>query len=292
MARVPIKPVSSGARPKIGTQQSPKAVKPKAVIQAAISPPKKPAPKSADEMLYYGFHACCALFKNRRDTIIRAYCTEERLEDMGLVLKWCANNKKAYHVVTKEDLEKVTASVHHEGVALLAKRKMPLPENELFARLQMQRQPLVVLDEVLNPHNIGSIMRAMAHFGWQHLVCAEQFAVQVSSSAARMSEGGSEYVDLTFYKDATSFLKNLKALGYQTVGSSTHAKRALYTTKLNFPALAFFLGNEITGLSKSLVSKLDFSVSIPSSGSVESLNVAMASALLIGECVRQHGLNP
>ncbi len=209
---------------------------------------------------------------------------------MGLVLKWCALNKKAYHVVSKEDLGKITASVHHEGVAVLAKRKPLLAEQELYSILRKGPQPLVVLDGVQNPHNVGSIMRVMAHFGWKYLVANQAHSFQISSSAARMSEGGSEAVELSLYQDEAAFVERLKSLGYNLVGSSSHAKKPLYSTKLAYPGLAFFLGNEVHGLSKSLMQQLDTVVSLPSSGHVQSLNVAMTSALLIGESVRQHGL--
>jgi len=103
---------------------------------------------------------------------------KERLSEMGDVLKWCANNKKAYHVVSKEDLATISGSVHHEGVALLAKRRPVVFEDDLYAKLKNERQPLIVLDEVLNPHNIGAILRIMAHFGWKHLICHEDHTVQ------------------------------------------------------------------------------------------------------------------
>ncbi len=260
-------------------------------LAPSIVPKKQPAPKSANELLFYGFHQVRALFKNRKQDIIRAYCTEERVQDMKDILKWCANNKKAYHVVSAEDLAKISSSVHHEGVALLARRRPTLQEDDLYAKLKKERQPLIVLDEVMNPHNIGSILRIMAHFGWKHLVCQEEHAVQMSGSSARMSEGGYEYVEFTPFKDLGVFLRTLKSLGYQTIGTSTHGRKSLYAQKLNTSACAFFLGNEIRGLSKDIAMQLDVTVAIPSIGEVQSLNVAMASALLIGECVRQHGVN-
>jgi TrmH RNA methyltransferase len=280
MARAPIKPVNSKITPKAG-------------VRPAIVPAQKPAGlKRTDEMLYYGFHACKALFAARSQDIVRAYCTEDRLQDVAMILKWCAANKKAYHVVTKQDLENLTESVHHEGIVLLAERKASLTERELFERLKTQRQPLVVLDQVINPHNIGAIMRIMAHFGWKHLVASHHGAAPLSSSAARISEGGFEHVDFTLYKDQTTFLANLKALGYLTVGTATDGKKSLYAIKFPNAAFAFFLGNEVKGLSKGLATKLDTCVSIPGSGAVQSLNVAMASGLVIGEYVRQHGLVP
>ena len=255
-----------------------------------IVPKKQPAPKTPNELLYYGFHAVRAVYKNRREDVIRAYCTEERLEEMGDILKFCAKNKKAYHVVSKEDLEKITLSVHHEGVALLAKRKVNLSEQELYASLESKRQPLIVLDAVSNPHNIGSIMRIMAHFGWNYLICDENYFMPLSASAARMSEGGSEFVDFISYQNQNVFLNKLKSLGYQTLGTSTHGRKSFYSVPLQTKSCAIFLGNEIAGLSKDLIKKLDVTVAIPSMGEVQSLNVAMATTLFIGECVRQDGL--
>jgi TrmH RNA methyltransferase len=252
--------------------------------------PNKDRHKSSDEMIYYGFHACMALFKCRKTDIIRAYCTEERLKEMGPILKWCATNKKAYRIVESRDLENVTESVHHEGIAILAKRRAPLSEQELFAALKHKRAPLVVLDQVVNPHNVGAIMRIMAHFGWRYLVSSHKDGMQLTSSAARISEGGSEFVHFTSYKDEKAFLRSLKSLGYLTLGTATDAKKSLYALKIPSTAFAFFLGNEVSGLNKALEKQLDACVTIPSTGHVQSLNVAMASGLVIGEYVRQHGL--
>lgn len=242
------------------------------------------------EMLYYGFHACMALFKSRKSDIIRVYCTQERVPEMGPILKWSAANKKAYHIVTNRDLENVTESVHHEGIVILAKRKDPVSEKELYAHLQRKRQPLVVLDDVVDPHNVGAIMRLMAHFGWPYLVCAKKDNVQLTSSAARVSEGGSEYVDFVSYEDQAVFLGKLKALDYLRLGATTDAKKSLYALNIPSKAFAFFLGNEVKGLSKQVASHLDHCVTIPSTGHVQSLNVAMAAGLVIGEYVRQRGL--
>jgi len=112
----------------------------------------------------------------------------------------------------------------------------------------------------------------------------------LTSSAARVSEGGSEYVHCLSYLDQATFLKKLKELGYLSVGATTDAKKSIYALKIPTKAFAFFLGNEVSGLRRSLAAELDHCVTIPSTGFVQSLNVAMASGLVMGEYVRQHGL--
>lgn len=246
--------------------------------------------RTPPEMLYYGFHACMALFKNRKSDIVRVYCTQERVQEMSPILKWCATNKKAYHIVTSDDLENVSESVHHEGIVIRARRKEVLSEKELYVQLERKRAPLVVLDDVVNTHNIGAIMRLMAHFGWKYLVSQKSDNPQLTSSAARVSEGGAEYVHCVSYENPAVFLKKIKALGYLSIGTTTDAKKSLYALKIPNTAFAFFLGNEVRGLSKQLASALDDCVKIPNTGNVQSLNVSMAASLVIGEYVRQHGL--
>ena len=84
MARPLIKPNSkAGITPASPLSPFKSSIKAKELIPQAIIPKKQPAPKTPNELLYYGFHAVRAIFKTRRQDIIRAYCTEERLNDMG-----------------------------------------------------------------------------------------------------------------------------------------------------------------------------------------------------------------
>lgn len=243
--------------------------------------------KDSKEAFFYGWHTVKALFKERKSDIIRAYCIEERLKAFGDVLRWCAQNKKAYHVVSEEDLQKITGSVYHEGMAVLAKVKHSLSERELFSKLKTEKAPLVILEGVLNPHNVGSIMRIMAHFGWKYLLCSERYSSSLSGSSARMSEGGCEYVEVVSYKDPFQLVDRLKDLGYQNFGTSTHGRKSLYNLDLSSQPCAFVFGNEVHGLSKEVSKHLDKMVAIPGHGEVQSLNVATASALFVSEYMRQ-----
>jgi tRNA G18 (ribose-2'-O)-methylase SpoU len=71
------------------------------------------------EIKVYGRNACAALWQHRAADIVRVYVTEPMLKDFGPLLKWCAKNKKAYHVLDNASMEKVAQSVHHEGVVIL-----------------------------------------------------------------------------------------------------------------------------------------------------------------------------
>lgn len=248
---------------------------------------KKP---QAAELLYYGLHICEKLALRRRDAIIRVYCTEDTMRDFKPLLQWCAANRKAYHVVTGKELETITGSVHHEGIAILARQPTyrSLRDLEQILSKHAEAVPLLYLDGVQNPHNIGTIMRVMASFGWPYVVGPKTMA-PMSAAAARMSEGGAEFVDVFTAESGAAFCDWAKSLGYAVYGTSSHEARSLYETSL--PArVVIMLGHEVHGMSKDVERKVDKRLAIPSSGQVESLNVAAATGILVGEYTRQHKL--
>ncbi|RZA22603.1 MAG: hypothetical protein EOP10_15025 [Proteobacteria bacterium] len=255
-----------------------------------IQPKKKVSRKPASpELLYYGEHICQKLAERRQGDIIRVYCTEELMPKFKPLLQWCAANRKAYHIVSGKDLEKITSSVHHEGVAILAKQKVHGNLDELEKALQSKpNTPLLYLDGVQNPHNIGTIMRVMASFGWPYVV-GPQTMVPLSSAGARMSEGGAEFVEVFAAETGLKFFVWAKEKGYTIFGTSSHESKSLYDIKL--PAKAIFvLGHEVHGMTKELEKKVDVRLAIPATAQVESLNVAVATGILVAEYTRQHGL--
>lgn len=251
--------------------------------------PRKPSVKATGEMKIYGLHACVSLWKHRPEDVIRVYVAEERVRELGNLLKWCARAKKAYHVVDDEALAKVAASVHHEGVCILAKEPKRLGDAELIAAIGAARANCVLfLDGVQNPHNVGSIMRVAAHFGVKHLVGVDQQLPRISPSAARVAEGGYEFVQLADLKDPAQTLEDLRAEGYQIIATSSHEGTSLY--EFEFPKKAIVaMGAEVLGISQKLAQMADHHVRIPGTGNVESLNVSVACGLLLGEFYRRHG---
>lgn len=260
------------------------------------SPAKPKAPQRAKntrpELLFYGRHMCDKLVTLRREDIIRVYCTEETLDlpFMRGLLQWCAQQRKAYHLVSDADLQRITQSVHHEGLAILAVVEPMGGTEELMQLVKGEAKPLLVLDGVQNPHNIGTLMRVMASFGWPALVGAHDLP-PLSAAAARMSEGGAAYVRSFACKDLVATLRQLKKLGYTLVGSSSHAQDSLYTHELP-KRCALILGSEVNGMSSEVTKLLDREIKIPATGQVESLNVSVAGGLLLGEYCRLHGLGP
>jgi TrmH RNA methyltransferase len=244
-----------------------------------------------DEMKLVGRNACRALFERAPRRLIRLYLAPELSAPWDDVLKFCRENKLAYHVSSPEELERVAETTHHEGVCMVVVRKPVLSLREFLDGLPSQAPCCVVaLDGVGNPHNIGAIVRVAAHFGATAVISADSRAFQ-SGSAARTAEGALEHVELVGCEDLPSALNLFKVAGLPLVATSSHAGETLFEHPL--PArCVLLLGSEGKGLSERLLASADRTVRIPGSGKVESLNVACAASVLLAEYWRAHPAVP
>ena len=241
------------------------------------------------EIKYYGLHACLSLWEKRPQDVVRVYLEESNLGVLKHLLKWCAQNKKAYHIVPAEDMARICESIHHEGVCVLAKEPAPLSVEDFLAFMTKapKKTCLIYLDGVQNPHNLGSILRTCAHFAIPFVLGEQGKLPSLSASACRIAKGGAEMVQLVSLPNPMQTLKALQKLGFVFIGTSSHKGSSLY--RFNFPEKAILaIGSESHGISKEFLSLSSTHIQIPGSGLVESLNVSVATSLCIGEYSRQH----
>lgn len=243
-----------------------------------------------NEQKYYGIHACLALWEKRPYDVIRVYVHESNIKTLSNILRWCAKEKKAYHVVSTEELGKITESVHHEGVCILAKELKPLTFVEMLDAISRRgsKTCLLYLDGVQNPHNIGSIMRTCAHFGIPYIIGDR--LPPLSASACRIAKGGAELVRLVQLDKPLVALEQLKKQGFAVIGTSSHGGGSLYQYRFPLRTILAF-GSESDGMSKQLKPLIVQNLQIPGTGLIESLNVSVATSLCVGEYARQH-MNP
>jgi RNA methyltransferase, TrmH family len=268
------------ARPEPPSQTAP--------LERRAPPPRGPAGNAgAEEAKLCGLNACLAVFAKRPDDIVRAYVTQAQLAAASALLSWCAKQHRAYHVVTSEEMSRITQSSHHEGICLLVKPPLRITLEQLCMRLAAQTGPVCVLllEGVTNPHNLGAILRVAAHFGATAVVqCGAEDAAppRLSAAVCRTAEGAAEQVPVIQVRDARDAIERLRRCALAVLATSSHASTSLYGRGMPRRCL-LLLGSEAEGLSETLVASADAQVSIPGTGWVESLNVACATAVLLGE---------
>ncbi len=229
------------------------------------------------EVKVYGQNACWAVFRNRENDILRVFLSEATLESAKPILKFCASQRLPYRVLDAEALQKASGSQHHEGLVVVAR---PAPEAQL-RDLIARPGPLLILDGVQNPHNMGAILRAAAHFGAAGLVLDER-APREGGAAARTAEGGAEWVPIMRVTSLQAAVAEVQASGLEVIATSGTAKSDLFSLSAK-RRFAFILGAERDGVSAPLKARADRVVKIPGTGQIESLNVASAAAVILAE---------
>lgn len=243
--------------------------------------------KKQEEFTLYGWNSCMSAFKARPESLLRVFFSRARSAELKDVKAFCGENKLPYRQLDQESLNKVAAGVHHEGVIMVVKPRLPESAHRLIRGKMSDKGLVVVLDSIDNPHNQGAILRTCAFFGVEGLIIpGNGKASVIPSSAARMAEGGLEGVPVFTSSDLPSALRDCRKQGWFVVGADPSAKETLFNAKIRFPAVVV-MGNEQEGLSIRVKQKCDMVVRVPGEGSLQSLNVSVAAGIILAEIDRR-----
>jgi TrmH RNA methyltransferase len=248
--------------------------------------------RSNAEQRICGLNAALAAFAARPESLRKVYLSESRIGTLREILAFCVARRLGYRVVEDDELERISGSSHHEGAVLQMLPPRVLELEDLLAALpRTGAVRLLWLDGVGNPHNLGAVLRSAAHFGAHAVLLPPQSSLTLSPAAARVAEGGAEHVPIVHLSGSgvgaeLAALERLADAGFVSLATLPSRAPSLYAQPL--PARAVFvLGAEGEGMQKRLIDECALRISIPGSGKVESLNIANAVAVLLGEHWRQ-----
>jgi RNA methyltransferase, TrmH family len=229
-----------------------------------------------------GLPAVAALFATAPGRVEKLFFEREA---KSLVAGFCAvlaHARKPYRLVGPEELARVAGTILHGGIVAVARPRPLTPfDPEEASAWAHEGRLLLLLDGVGNPHNFGAIARTAVFFGLPRIVLSDHPAQALPSDASyRVAEGGLEHVAL--YR-AAPFVPALGRLrrSHLVVGAAAEGGRPIGTLKRSDRPFALVLGNEETGPRPATLKACDEIVTIPGSGSVQSLNVAASAAILI-----------
>ena len=234
-----------------------------------------------------GTHAVGSLFHCKPFIVERLFFEEELAPMFGEICRFLAKERKAYRVVSNEELSKIAGTRHHGGVVAIARRR-PLEYGtpkaaEFWAK---EGYPMLLLDGIGNTHNLGGLARTAAFYGIEKALIADtRKQARPSESAYRVARGGLDMLDLRLVENIPSFLKGARK-SYFVIGLDIEGQplpdfiSICPDEKLEMP-VALVIGNEETGLSDATRGECDALVGIPGCGAVDRLNVVAETALLI-----------
>lgn len=240
----------------------------------------------ATELRLHGLNAVLAVHARRPEALRKLWLREDRIPDLQPLLKWCVANRVGYRVVEDEDLRKLAASTHHEGVVADVLRAEPLPLTRWLADLPAGPCCLLWLDGVGNPHNVGAILRSAAHFGVAAVLLPKDAPTVMSGAAARVAEGGAEATPFVRMGRSDNAIAQLRGAGFRIAATVVRGGTDAFSTTLP-DRLVYVLGAEGEGMDPALAGACDLRLSIPGTGAVESLNVSAATAVLLAAWVQR-----
>ncbi|WP_026478116.1 23S rRNA (guanosine(2251)-2'-O)-methyltransferase RlmB [Alkaliphilus transvaalensis] len=190
--------------------------------------------------------------------------------------------------VERQKLNEISESDNHQGViAMVAAHEYSTVEDILEAAQKKGKDAFIlILDEIMDPHNLGSIMRTADAVGVDGIIIPKRRAVGLTAVVAKTSAGAIEYVPVAKVSNLAQTIDKLKKQGIWVTGADMSGEKEHYEMNLKGP-IALVIGSEGEGMSRLIKEKCDFLVKLPMIGKITSLNASVAAAVLMYEVLRQ-----
>jgi len=238
-----------------------------------------------------GLHAAASALEHTPEKLTAAWLDAGRLDaKLARVKQELEAAGVSVRLTNRKELERLAEGRNHQGVIVELEMPQELGESDLRDALSaLEGQAFfLVLDHVQDPHNLGACLRSADAAGVQGVIITKDQAVGITPTVAKVASGAAETVPLYKVTNLARALGWLKEAGIWIVGAAGEAEKTVYQTDLNMP-LALVMGAEEKGLRRLTREHCDFLVKIPMFGQVESLNVSVATGVLLFEAVRQRG---
>jgi 23S rRNA (guanosine2251-2'-O)-methyltransferase len=253
----------------------------------------------SESSLIFGWHAVGALVARQPERILKLIVQKGRDDERAAVLlRTAAQSGICVETRASRDLDHLVAGAAHQGIIAELHPSAVLGEgalDDILDKLVSERpnEPpfILILDGVQDPHNLGACLRTADAAGVHAVVVPRDRAAGLSATVRKVASGAADVVPLVQVVNLSRTLKWLKERGIWLVGTDDAAKGGLHGAQLSGP-LGVVMGAEGTGMRRLTREHCDLLVSIPMAGIVESLNVSVATGVMLYEALRQRGGAP
>lgn len=201
-----------------------------------------------------------------------------KAKDQGIIIQEVDKNK----------LESLSDGNIHQGVvAVVTEYEYVEIEDMIELANEKGEDPfLIILDEIEDPHNLGSIIRTAECAGVHGIIIPKRRSASVNNTVYKSSAGAAEHMLVSKVTNISNTVESLKEKGLWIYGADMEGEDYHFNTQLK-GSIALVIGNEGKGLSRLVKEKCDVLVKIPMNGKISSLNASNAASILMYEVVRQ-----
>ena len=247
---------------------------------------------AADRQRLLGFHSVAAAIERVPEQVhtllVARDSKNSRLEPiiekagkLGIAVRHCP----------RAELDQMSGGERHQDLIAEFTPANLFGEKDVSALLEKAGDPplVLILDGVQDPHNLGACLRSAEAAGVDFVVMTKDRSAPLSSTTRRAASGATELLPIVIATNLARVLRQLKADGVWLAGPSDAADQSLYEADLSGP-LGLVMGSEGQGMRRLTEETCDYLVRIPMRGSVESLNVSVATAVCLFEIMRQNSV--
>ncbi|MDU1055341.1 23S rRNA (guanosine(2251)-2'-O)-methyltransferase RlmB [Clostridium baratii] len=245
------------------------------------------AVESVREDLIIGRNAVMEALKSDK-TIEALYVTKGQREgSINAILSLAKENRVVIKEVDKKKLDSMSnGEVHQGAIAVITPYKYFEVKDILDAAKEKGESPfIVILDELEDPHNLGSIIRTAETCGVHGIIIPKRRNVGVTPTVYKSSVGAVEHVKIAKVTNINATIDELKEEGIWVYGADIEGKEYSYEVDFSGPC-ALIIGSEGRGISKLTLKKCDKLVKIPMIGKINSLNASVAGGIMMYEVLK------
>ncbi|BCA93840.1 23S rRNA (guanosine-2'-O-)-methyltransferase RlmB [Legionella antarctica] len=243
------------------------------------------------EQLVYGVHAVVALISNPRRIVNKLFVSQDRLDKrLQDVLDKAEQAQISIEKLSMQKMNQRFADFAHQGVVASAASLPDYGESDLVALLDSSKKPglVLILDGITDPHNLGACMRSADATGVDFVMIPKDKSASITPIVSKVACGAAESVPLVRVTNLVRAMGILKKQGVWIYGAAGETDHSLYQVDCS-GTIAIAMGAEGEGLRRLTREHCDGLFSLPMLGSVESLNVSVATGVSLYEVIRQRG---
>lgn len=238
----------------------------------------------------YGIHVIKTMLKSHLNQISTFYIAQSKKKDLSELHEIAVKQGVPVVTVSLRELDQIVGKgVVHQGVAIKCHEMPSLNEIDLDDLLAPHENPvLLVLDQIQDPHNLGACIRTANAMGACAVIITKDRSVGVTPVVTKVSTGATSVTPVIAVTNLSRTLKHLQSLGFWSVGlvADSECDLPLRDVDMTGP-IAVVMGSEGNGLRRLTKQHCDFLATIPMFGSVQSLNVSVATGMALYEVTRQ-----
>jgi 23S rRNA (guanosine2251-2'-O)-methyltransferase len=236
-----------------------------------------------------GLHAAQSALMYSPQKIARAWIDSERHDKrLETLLETLSTLDVSIEKVERKKLDKLADGMNHQGVVLEVALPEELSENDLKVAVEnlAENALFLVLDNVQDPHNLGACLRTADATGVHGIIITKDNAVGITPTVCKVASGAAETVPVYVVTNLARTLRWLKTEGVWVIGTAGEAESTLFKSDFTVP-MALVIGAEEKGMRRLTREQCDVLVKLPMLGTVESLNLSVATGVLLYEVLRQ-----